>query len=72
MRVGILKDILEPNYGCMGIVLMVVSWVAKDTDLRPRMRRDGHGFWIANMAAQPRDSTDPYFIPALASQLHMG
>ena len=69
LRVGILKNILVLNYGNLNIVLMVVSWVATHTEERPRLRRDGHGFWLANMAAQPRDTTNPYLLPALASQV---
>lgn len=42
VRVGILKEILVLNYGHLIIVLMVVSWVAKDTETEPRLRRDAH------------------------------
>lgn len=69
LRVGILKNILVLNYGNLNIVLMVVSWVATHTEERPRLRRDSHGFWLANMAARPRDTTHPYLLPALASQV---
>lgn len=69
VRVGVLKNILVLCYGNMNIVVMVVSWVAKHTDESPRLRRDGHGFWLANMAARPRDTTNPYLLPALASQV---
>ena len=68
IRVGILKDILVVNYGNFSIVLMVVSWVAKHTAHQPRLRRDAHGFWLANLAAVPRDILEPYLLPALASQ----
>ena len=68
-RVGILKDIVVLNYGHMSIVLMDVSWVAEDTESRPRLRRDEHGFWLANLAARPRDRTSPYLLPPLASQV---
>lgn len=68
-RVGVLKNILVLSYGNLNIVLMVVSWVAKHTEERPRLRRDAHGFWLANMAARPRDTTNPYILPALASQV---
>jgi hypothetical protein len=69
VRVGVLKSILVLSYGNLNIVLMVVSWVAKHTEDRPRLRRDSHGFWLANMAARPRDTTNPYLLPALASQV---
>ena len=69
VRVGVLKNILVLNYGNLSIVLMVVSWVAKHTDDQPRLRQDEHGFWIANMTARPRDTTNPYLLPALASQV---
>ena len=69
VRVGVLKSILVLSYGNLKIVLMVVSWVAKHTEDRPRLRRDSHGFWLANMAARPRDTTNPYLLPALASQV---
>lgn len=69
MRVGVLKNILVLCYGNLNIVLMVVSWVAKHTEERPRLRRDAHGFWLANMAARPRDTANPYLLPALASQV---
>lgn len=69
VRVGVLKNILVMCYGNLSIVLMVVSWVAKHTDDRPRLRRDEHGFWLANMAARPRNMTNPYLLPALASQV---
>lgn len=68
-RVGTLKDILVFDYVNTIIVLMVVSWVAQDTEAQPRLRRDAHGFWIANMAAMPRSSEDPYILPSLASQV---
>lgn len=68
-RVGVLKNILVLCYGNLSLVLMVVSWVAKHTEERPRLRRDAHGFWLANMAARPRDTTNPYILPALASQV---
>ena len=68
-RVGVLKNILVLNYGDLNIVLMVVSWVAKHTDEEPRLRRDAHGFWLANMSAHPRDTAHPYLLPALASQV---
>lgn len=70
VRVGVLKNILVLNYGNLNIVLMVVSWVAKHTDGQPRLRRDAHGFWLANMSARPRDTAYPYLLPALASQVH--
>ena len=69
VRVGVLKDIVVLNYGPMNIVLMVVSWVATDSPRRPRLRQDPHGFWLANMAAMPRDTRDPYMLPAAASQV---
>jgi hypothetical protein len=69
VRVGVLKNILVLSYGNLNIVLMVVSWVAKHTEERPRLRRDAHGFWLANMAARPRDTANPYLLPALASQV---
>ena len=69
IRVGILKDILVVNYGKFPIVLMAVSWLAKHTTHQPRMQRDAYGFWLANMAAIPRDVSEPYILPALASQV---
>lgn len=69
IRVGTLKDILVFTYGSINLVLMVVSWVAKDTEMQPRLRRDAHGFWIANMAARPRCTKEPYILPELASQV---
>lgn len=66
-KVGVLKDIVALNYGHMSIVLMVVSWVAKDTKLWPRLHRDAHGFWLTNMVAMPCDTTEPYLFPAFAS-----
>ena len=69
VRVGVLKDILVLNYGDLNVVLMVVSWVAKHSEMQPRLCRDAHGFWLANMAAVPRDVRTPYLLPALASQV---
>jgi hypothetical protein len=69
VRVGTLRDILVLNYTNTHVVLMVVSWLTKDTELEPRLRRDGHGFWLANMAAMPRCSLNPYILPSLASQV---
>ena len=69
VRVGVLKNIWVLNYGSLNIVLMVVSWVAKHIDEEPRLRRDLHGFWLANMSARPRDTAAPYLLPALASQV---
>ena len=71
VRVGILKDIVILNYGSLNVVLMVVSWVAEDSEGQPRLRRDSHGFWIANMAARPRDTSNPYLLPARASQVQI-
>ena len=69
VRVGVLKNILVLSYGNMNIVLMVVSWVMNHTDAQPRLRRDEHGFWLANLAARPRETGSPYILPALASQV---
>lgn len=69
IRVGTLKDILVLNYENMNIVLMVVSWVESDTTMEQRLRRDPHGFWLANMDARPRCSRNPYILPSLASQV---
>ena len=69
MRIGILRDILVMNYVKMNIVLMVVSWMAKDTDVQPKFRRDSHGFWLANMAPLPRCTNEPYILPSLTSQV---
>lgn len=69
VRVGVLKNILVLSYGNLNLVLMVVSWVAPHTVERPRLQRDSHGFWLANMAARPRDTANPYMLPALASQV---
>lgn len=44
--------------------------MAKDTKQQPRLRRDAYGFWLANMAARPRDMAESYLLPALASQVH--
>lgn len=71
VRVGILKNIVVLNYGHMSIVLMVVSWVAKDTETGPSLLQDAHGFWLANMAARPRDVAKPYLFPAFASQVRL-
>lgn len=68
-RVGVLKDILVLTYGNLNLVLMVVSWVAQDTEFSPRLRRDAHGFWLANMGALPRETRAPYLLPSLASQV---
>ena len=70
VRVGTLKDIWVLNYVDLNVVLMVVSWVAKDTEATPRLRRDPHGYWLANMAAVPRWTETPYILPVLASQVH--
>jgi hypothetical protein len=70
VRVGVLKNIWVLSYGNLNIVLMVVSWVPKHTDERPMLRRDDYGFWMANMLARPRDTTAPYILPALASQVN--
>lgn len=70
-RVGTLKDILVLNYGTLNRVLMAVSWLTEHTELQPRLRRDAHGFWLANMAAIPRSSQDPYILPSLASQVQI-
>lgn len=69
IRVGILKDILVLNYANMNVVLMVVSWVAKDSELHPRLRRDPHGFWLANMDARPRCTNELYILPSQATQV---
>ena len=69
VRVGTLRDILVFNYSNNNVVVMVVSWLTKDTELQPRLRRDAHGFWLANMAAMPRCSENPYILPSLASQV---
>ena len=69
VRVGTLRDILVLNYTNTHVVLMVVSWLTRDTELQPRLRRDAHGFWLANMAAMPRCSLNPYILPSLASQV---
>ena len=69
VRVGTLKDTLVFDYGLLNVVLMAVSWVTPHTELQPRLRRDGHGFWLANMAATPRCTNDMYILPSLASQV---
>ena len=69
VRVSVLKDIIVLNYGPFNIVVMVVSWVAKDTSSQPRMRRDAHGFWMANLATLSRVTSQPYLLPVLASQV---
>lgn len=68
-RVGTLKDILVFNYGSLNLVLMAVSWLTEHTEEQPRLRRDAHGFWLANMAAMPRCTLNPYILPSLASQV---
>jgi len=69
VRVGVLKNILVLDYGNVKVVLMVASWVAKHTEEQPRLHRDSHGFWLANMTTRPRDISNPYLLPALASQV---
>jgi hypothetical protein len=69
VRVGTLKDILVFNYNNTNLVLMVVSWLTADTELQPRLRRDPHGFWLANLVAMPRSTENPYILPSLASQV---
>ena len=69
VRVGVLKNILVLSYGNTNIVLMVISWVPKHTNECETLRRDAHGFWIANLQARPRDTMSPYILPALASQV---
>ena len=69
IRVGTLKDILVFNYGETNLVLMVVSWVSEHSESQPRMHRDPHGCWLANMSAMPRCNKNPYILPALASQV---
>ena len=71
VRVGILKDILVPNYVNMNIVLMVVSWMAKDREMQPKLRRDMHGFLMANMEIMPWCTKEAYILPSLASQVHI-
>lgn len=69
VRVGVLKNILVLNYANLNVVVMVVSWVKPHTEENPRLRRDDHGFWLTNLSATPRDTTNPYLLPALASQV---
>jgi hypothetical protein len=69
IRVGTLKDILVLSYVNLNVVLMVVSWVAEHTEMQPRLRRDPHGFWLANLEARPRCNNNPYILPSLASQV---
>lgn len=66
LRVNILKNILMLNYVGINVVLMVVSWVAKDIESSPRLRWDLRGFWSANMTATPRYTKQPYIFPSLA------
>ena len=69
VRVGTLKDILVLNYTNTSFVLMLVSWLTKDTEQQPRLRRDAHGLWLANMHVMPHCSQNPYILPSLASQV---
>ena len=69
IRVGTLKDIMVLNYVNLNVVLMVVSWVAKHTEMQPRLRRDAHRFRLANLDAMPRCNNNPYILPSLASQM---
>lgn len=67
--VGIVKDILQVEYGHIKYVTLKCSWIKPDVEGTPTIRTDEHGFWSVKFAACQTPPVEPYLMPCHAKQM---
>ena len=68
--VGILKDIIDVDYGHLQYTILKCSWIRPDMQGRNRtMRVDEHGFWSVRFNARQYPAVEPYIMPVHAKQV---
>ena len=67
--VGELRKILQVNYVYRKWNVMECSWIKPNVSGNPTMRQDSHGFWLIKKGAFQGPRSEPYILPAHASQV---
>lgn len=61
--VGIIKDIVQADYGIHKFTALKCSWIKPNREGHPTMREDEHGFWSVKYAARQTPAVEPYVFP---------
>ena len=67
--VGIIKDIVQLDYGLHKYTVRRCSWVKPNQEGASTMRRDNHGFWSLKFDARQSHDIEPYILPAHVQQV---
>ena len=69
LYVGIIKDILEVDYGHIKRNVLKCSWIKPHLRGEPTIRRDADGFWSVKYASRQAAGVEPYLQPLHARQV---
>ena len=69
--VGVVKDIIEVDYGHIQYTVLKCSWIRPDTRGNRTIRQDEHGFWSVKFGARQFPPIEPYIMPVHAKQVHV-
>ena len=61
--VGIIKDIVQVDYGIHKFAALKCSWIKPNLEGHPTIRRDEHGFWSVKYGARQSPVVEPYVFP---------
>ncbi|KAG0614412.1 hypothetical protein M758_6G174600 [Ceratodon purpureus] len=70
LYVGIIKDILEVDYGHIKRNVLKCSWIKPHLRGEPTIRRDADGFWSVKYASRQAAGVEPYLQPLHARQVY--
>ena len=69
--VGIIKDIMQVNYGHLKFNVLKCSWIKPDLEGEPTIREDKDGFWLVKHGARQSLDVEPYLMAAHARQVRI-
>lgn len=69
LYVGIIKEILQVEYGHILWTTMKCSWIRPQLEGIRTIKRDEHGFWLVKFNARQIPAVEPYILPVHAKQV---
>ncbi|KAG0504774.1 hypothetical protein M758_2G127700 [Ceratodon purpureus] len=68
--VGIIKDIIQVEYGHIKYVTLKCSWIRPQLEGFRTIREDEHGFWSVKFGARQYPPVEPYVMPSHVKQVY--
>ncbi|KAG0573462.1 hypothetical protein KC19_VG180400 [Ceratodon purpureus] len=68
--VGIIKDIIQVEYGHIKYITLKCSWIRPHLEGSRSIRVDEHGFWSVKIAARQYPPVEPYVMPSHVKQVY--